>query len=729
MIGLSISTMMCRPVGLGIVLVGLMAASNAYGARAMEHPWNSPYQALEASTVALYTVFQERPKHLDPVSSYSENEAQFTAQIYEPPLQYHFLKRPYQLIPLTATDIPQPQNYAADGQLLTSNAPDSTVARVVYRITIQPGIMYAPHPAFAEGAKGNPYYLEPGRSLPRFDSLDDFSRVGTRELVAADYVHQIKRLAHPHLHSPVAGFLSTYILGLNELSETLLSEHGDTQGFLDLRRYELPGARVVNRYTFEIVLQVKYPQFVYWLAMPFFAPVPWEVEAFYALPGMAARNINLDWHPLGTGPYMLRENNPNRRMVLVRNPNYRGEPYPREGEFEDVAQGWLRSAGTQMPFIDEIHFMLEKENIPEWNKFLQGYYDSSPIASDGFDQAIRFTPEGAPEVSPVMQQQGIHLAVATQPSVSYIGFNMLDPVVGGASAQARCLRQALAVAIDIEEMISIFNNGRGVTAHSPLPPGIFGYREGREGMNPVTHEWRDGRPQRKPLAVAQRLLSKAGYPSGVNPQTGDPLTLYLDATTTGPDMKSLFNWYRKQFQKLGIELVVRSTDYNRFQDKMRKGDAQIFNWGWNADYTDPENFLFLLYSRNGKAKYQGENAANYENPRFDALFERMRSLPNSPARQQLINELLAIARHDAPWIWGFHPQAYTLNHQWVGNTKPNMMARNTLKYRTLDPALRAAKQLEWNRPRLVPPLLAIALFLCPLLVVLKQRRKRLAILQ
>jgi ABC-type oligopeptide transport system substrate-binding subunit len=49
----------------------------------------------------------------------------------------------------------------------------------------------------------------------------------------------------------------------------------------------------------------------------------------------------------------------------------------------------------------------------------------------------------------------------------------------------------------------------------------------------------------------------------------------------------------KQFAKLNIQIEIRNTDYNRFQDKMRKGSAQFFFWGWLADYPDPENFLFF----------------------------------------------------------------------------------------------------------------------------------------
>jgi oligopeptide transport system substrate-binding protein len=690
-------------------LGGALVLAAGYCALAIASgPWNSPYPVSASPSKVFYTVFQERPKHLDPVLSYSENEAQFTAQIYEPPLQYHFLKRPYELTTLTATAVPVPQYYDSDGQLLPSDAPDALISRAVYRITLQPGILYAPHPAFARDANGELLY-QGQRGLPRATSLDDFTQTGTRELVADDYVYQIKRFANPHLQSPVAGLLSTYILGLDTLAATLRAEHHGARQYIDLRRYKLLGARSIDQYTFEIALSKKYPQFIYWLAMPFFAPIPWEADAFYSQAGMRERNLTLDWHPIGTGAYMLTENNPNRRMVLRRNPHFRGERYPDEGERSDAANGWLKHAGMPMPFIDEVHFVLEKEDIPEWNKFMQGYYDSSPVAPDGFDQAIRFTPEGTPEVTPLMQGRKVSLEVATQPSISYVGFNMLDLTVGGYSSRARDLRQALSIAVDMEEMISIFNNGRGVPAHGPLPPGIFGYRTGRAGANSISHDWRDGRAQRKPLAEAEQLLRDAGYPDGRDPTTGKALTLYFDAMTTGPDMKSRFDWYRKQFKRIGIDLVIRSTDYNRFQDKIQKGDAQIFSWGWNADYPDPENFLFLLYGPNGKVVNQGENAANYANPQFDKLFERMRTLPNNRERQRVIDEMLAIVRNDAPWLWGFYPQAYTLNHQWVGNAKPNMMARNTLKYRTIDSTLRATRQREWNAPRVYPLVFVAAL--------------------
>ncbi|MGR8921474.1 MAG: ABC transporter substrate-binding protein, partial [Gammaproteobacteria bacterium] len=117
-------------------------------------PWNSPYPGADSERAIYYDAFTERPKHLDPVSSYSENEARFNAQIYEPVVQYHFLKRPYELVPLTAAALPEPVYLDAGGNELPDDAPREAVAEAVYRITIQPGIRFQPHPAFARDEGG-----------------------------------------------------------------------------------------------------------------------------------------------------------------------------------------------------------------------------------------------------------------------------------------------------------------------------------------------------------------------------------------------------------------------------------------------------------------------------------------------------------------------------------------------------------------------------------------------
>jgi ABC-type transport system substrate-binding protein len=670
--------------------------------------WNDPYPLAERGQGILYSSFAERPKHLDPVQSYTEDEAIFTQQVYEPLLQYHYLKRPYELIPLTGAEVPKARS--VEGGKFT-----------VYEIRIQQGIKYQPHPAFVE----KNFNLRP-EEIKNLSSPYQLP-LGTRELTADDYIYQIKRLAHPRLHSPIFGLMAEYIVGLDDFSKKLKKE-GDA-GWLDLRKHPLEGVERVDAHTFRVKLKGSYPQFVYWLAMPFFAPLPWEAEKFFEQRGMAEKNFTLDWWPVGTGPYMLTENNPNARMVLEKNPNFRGEPYPSEGEPGDAEAGLLKDAGKTMPFIEKVVYSREKESIPYWNKFLQGYYDMSGIGSDQFDQAVRVSIEGDANVTPEMEEKGIRLSTSVETTIGYLAFNWDDPVVGGqkggeAAERARKLRQAVSIALDIEEQISIFANGRGIPANGPIAPGIFGFREGEAGINPVVYDWVDGRPVRKSIETARKLLAEAGYPGGRDAKTGQPLVLYLDTVARGPGDKAAFDWYRRQFEKISVQLEIRTTDWNRFQEKIRKGATQTFRLGWNADYPDPENFLFLLYGPQSRAKHQGENAANYTNKEFDALFEQMKNMPNSAERQRIIDRMVDIARRDAPWVWGIHPKKYSLRHSWMGNDKPNTMARNNIKYLRLDVDKRAALRADWNKPVLWPlALILLALIVSAVPAVLSYRKR------
>lgn len=696
---------------------------------------NNPYPEADSGKNILYRVFSERPKHLDPVQSYSTNEIQFTAQIYEPPLQYHYLKRPYTLIPLTAERMPDVKYFDKNNQLVARDVSPGVIAYTVYEISIKPGILYQPHPAFARNREGVFLYHDiSAEALTDIYQLSDFHETGIRELTAADYVYQIKRLAHPDLHSPIYGLMADYIDGLRELAEELRTVAQDrVKGkYLDLNAYTLAGVDVVDTYTYRVRIKGQYPQFIYWLAMPFFSPIPWEADKFYAQQAMIEKNITLDWYPVGTGPYMLTQNNPNLVMVLDKNPNFRGELYPEEGMPDDKAKGLLSDAGKTLPFVERIVYTREKESIPIWNKFLQGYYDFSSIGSDSFDQAVQLASGGEARVTDAMAAQGIRLETAVAVSTYYVGFNMLDPIVGGGDSEqsrkaARKLRQAISIAVDYEEYISIFANGRGIPAQGPISPGIAGYRDGKVGLNSIVYDWFDGKPVRKSLDTAKKLLAEAGYPDGIDQRTGAPLILYFDVTARSAEDRSELDWMRKQFQKLNIQLVVRNTDYNRFQDKIRKGNAQIFEWGWNADYPDPENFLFLLYGPQQKVDHHGENASNYRDEEYDVLFNRMKNMPNGGKRQAIIDRMVNILRQDAPWLWGYHPKVYGLYHAWYKNIKPNRIAHNNLKYLSIDIDLREKKRQEWNSPVFWPIVSVLAILgvgLIPAIIAFRRREKK-----
>ncbi len=711
-------------------------------------PLNHPYRPTERGENILYSSFDELPKHLDPAISYSSDEYTFIAQIYEPPFQYHYLKRPYQLVPLTAESVPGPKYYDKDGNPLPADADAAKIARAVYEIKIKPGIMYQNHPCFARDKEGDCLYrnLTPG-DVEGITQIRDFPETGTRELTAADYVYQIKRLAHPNLHSPILSTMEKYILGLPEYAAALQKDldeerarRREEQGAaynqevnekrdpikLDMNRHPLPGVEVVDRHTYRITIKNKYPQIIFWLAMPFFCPMPPEANDFYRQPVLMDKNIVLDRFPVGTGAYRMDVCDPNMEIVMAANENFHGEAYPSEGEPDDEKNGLLADAGKPLPFIKKAAFKREKETIPYWNKFLQGYYDSSGISSDSFDKAIQFSDRGDAEVTGYLSDRNIRLITSTATSTYYYGFNMKDDVVGGYTEDKCKLRQAVNIALDMEEFIQIFRNGRGTAAHSPLPPGIFGHDAGKTGSNPYQYDWDDerGAPRRKSIEHARKLLAEAGYPDGRD-REGKPLVIHFDSSWTDPGSATLINWLIKQFAKINIQLKSRATDYNRFREKMNDGNFQLFFWGWNADYPDPENFLFLLYGPNGKTDHDGENAANYDSPEFNKLFKQMEHMENSEERLAIIRKMNAIYQHDAPWAGVWYPIGFGLYHDWLKNTKPNLMANNTLKYKGLDGKAREEYRTEVNQPVLWPIAALFGLLLLSIVpAAVTVRRKR-----
>jgi len=238
-------------------------------------------------------------------------------------------------------------------------------------------------------------------------------------------------------------------------------------------------------------------------------------------------------------------------------------------------------------------------------------------------------------------------------------------------------------------------------------------REGQGSFhNPVTHRWVDdgqgGRAVRRSIDEARQLLAEAGYPGGRDARTGQPLVLNYDfQRAVTPEFKSENDWMVKQFAKLGIQLEIRATDFNQYQDKTLKGKHQLFWAGWLADYPDAENFLFLLYGPNSKSKANGENIANYENPEFDALYRKLQSLDDGPEKQQVIDRMVELARRDSPWVFGYFPWGGLAFQQWVHNGKPSIMIRDMAKYYRVDAALRAQKQAEWNHPVVWPMALLV----------------------
>ncbi len=704
---------------------------------------NSPYETGAEASNTFFTAFQERsPKYMDPTASYAVDETPYTYSVYEPLLRFHYLKRPYTLAPRTAAALPAVRYLDKDGRELSADVPGEQVAESVYEIQLQPGIRFAPHPAFARDAAGRYLYhgLAPADTAGKRTPFD-FPQTGTRELTAHDYVYAIRRLATTRIKSPSFSLMSEYIVGLKEYGEQIAAIDRDLRKglpptqrdlpFLDFRRWEMPGAVALDDHRLRIRIKGKYPQFKYWLTMTFFAPVPWEADAFYANPGFAAADLSLNRWPVGTGPFMLTEYQENRRHVLTRNPNFRGEPYPCDGEPADRAAGLLADCGKPMPFVDRVVFSVEKERIPHKTKFQQGWYDEPEVYRFDWLLDFNYDVRNSASLQTLFAERGIRMPATFEISNWYLGFNWLDPVVGGGKTpqeaeRNRKLRQAISIAIDWEEFTKVFEyKADGKAAMGPLPPGVFGHRP--ELVNRSVYDIVDGVPKRKSIEEARRLLAEAGYPDGRDAASGRPLVLNYDyQRQLTPELKAEVDWMVKQFAKLGVQLEVRATDYNRFQEKAEKGSLQIYWWGWFADYPDAENFLFLLYGPNSKAltNGNGENASNYRNDEFDRLFQQMKYMDDGPQKQQTIDRMMAIVQQDAPWSWGYNPYAGSVHHQWVSNLKPGPMVMDRLLYYKVDPALRAAKVAEWNKPVWWPLWIFVALLALSVWPVLRLWKRR-----
>ena len=678
----------------------------------------------------LFTSYQESPKYLDSTSSYSNNETPWTYAVYEPPLKYHYLKRPYELQPRTLTQLPQVTYLDKQGKEVSAKTTASQIVESIFELKISPGIQFQPHPAFAQDAQGQPLYLKlteadlEGKRTPY-----QFEKMGSRELVADDYLYAIKRLATPRIKSPSFGFLSEKIVGLADYGKKIKAYNNQVKSgksarelgpfghlpWLDFREHALDGVQVIDKYTLKIRVKGKYPQFKYWLAMTFFSPVAWEVDAFYAQAGMSRRNLNPDTWPVGTGPYMLTDYVPNARMVLERNPNYRLVTYPCEGEDGDKEKGLLHDCGKRLPFIDKVVSVIEKEGTSVATKFIQGYYDVPQLERGEPGIGYQVSIQDGTGMAKELMARKIQLPSTIQVGFWHFGFNWLDPVVGGGKTpdekvRNRKLRQALSIAFDFEEYVSVFEEDRAEVNQSVIVPGLFGHDQTK--FNPVIYEWgADGKSHRKSIEVAKKLLSEAGYPDGREVKTGKPLVINYDSQGVGPGYKARIDWVAKQFAKLNIELEVRNTDYNRFQDKMRKGSAQFFFWGWLADYPDPENFAFLLYGPNSKVKFDGENSSNYVNAEYDQLFDKMKDLDDTPERAAVIKRMIEISQEDAPLLNGWSEEFGGAYHQWVFNGKPSNIIRDQLPYLRIDPLLRKAKIQEWNQAHVWPLVLAPFLFL------------------
>ena len=181
--------------------------------------WNNPHEPEKIKTETLFSSFSIPLKKLDPVQSYNAVEWAIISQIYEPPLQYNYLKRPYELEPLTLTKMPEIRYLDKNDNEVDEDSKEVMYSE--YRLELRDDIKYQNHPAFVKNEDGSLLYGGLSEDvLKKIDTIDDFKKVSTRSLLASDYEYAIKRMAVRQNHSPILDNMQHYIVGLETFSES-----------------------------------------------------------------------------------------------------------------------------------------------------------------------------------------------------------------------------------------------------------------------------------------------------------------------------------------------------------------------------------------------------------------------------------------------------------------------------------------------------------------------------
>jgi ABC-type transport system substrate-binding protein len=347
---------------------------------------------------------------LDPIHSKDEYSNVQVAQAYESLLGYHYLKRPYVLVPR-----------------LLEAMPTISEAGFTYTFRLKQGVLFQDDPAFvAMGGKG-------------------------RELIASDVEYSWKRLADPKLLASGWWVFDDKILGLNEWRKK-----SENQKVTDYHE-AVEGIKVLDRYTIRITLVRPCAPFLYFLAMPYTSIVAHEVVEYYG--------VHFPDHPVGTGPFRLVKYDPQSKMIWDRNPTYRQVLYPKEGEPQDVRLGLLKDAGKFLPLVERVVVHVMQEAHAMWLYFLSGKLDLAPVPKD--EDAHVFYSEGT--LRPEFLSKGMQFHEVPAFDIVYVAFNMEDPWLG----KNRLLRQALSLAIDSKTFLELFYHGRGTLAKGPIPPGLL----------------------------------------------------------------------------------------------------------------------------------------------------------------------------------------------------------------------------------------------------------------
>jgi ABC-type transport system substrate-binding protein len=498
-----------------------------------------------------------------------------------------------------------------------------------YTLRVKPGIYFTPDAAFG----GKP-----------------------RELVAADYVYTMKRVLDPAVRSQWGFLLEGKIDG----ADAVVAEAKKTGRF----DYDRPvaGLQAVDRYTLRIRLKEADYKLPYILAMPPTAAIAREVAEKYG--------AGLGEHPVGTGPYALASWTRGHRIVLEANPGYREDYFESEGGDDPRDRAIIEHLrGKRLPLVGRIEMYPIEQPQPRWLAFLDGQHDYiRPMPVEFVDQAL---PEG--KLAPNLARRGIQVRPDEVPWITYTTFNMDDPVVGGYTPEKIALRRALCLAYPIQKEIAIIYKHQAVKVDSPIAPGMAGYT----GEKSPTLEYDPAR--------AKALLDMYGYVDRDGDgwrEMPDGSPLVIDQSST-PDSRAQDRNKIWSLAMAGIGIRMTFNNVKQLPDLRREamaGHVQSFTYGWLADYPDGEDFLQLFWSKSIGAG----NYAMFRDAEFDRLYERVKSMPDTPERTELYRRMVHIVWVYAPWRVNSLIRGAVLIQPWLLGYKKHPFEVEQFRYLDID---------------------------------------------
>ena len=515
---------------------------------------------------------------LDPAGTQETYASLVEQRIFDALYVWDYLARPYKFVPSIATGMPE---ISADGR--------------VWTIRIRPGIYFADDPAFA-GKK--------------------------RELTAADFIYEWKRVVDPRVRSPNSDLLEHKIVGLDAAVAK-----AKTSGRFDYDA-EIPGLRTVDRYTLRVELIEPDYTFLEILDSASLSAVAREVIEKYEDPsGRAMR------HPVGTGPYRLKEWTPGRRIILEANPGYRDERFPSAPANADAAIKAVADSmkGKRVPQVGRIEIAIIEETNPRLLMFSGGQLDLLDVPGDVAPKMI----DAKGNLLPEFAARGIRLERATELSVTFAYFNMEDPVVGGYSPEKVALRRAVCSAYNLPDEIRVIRNGQALPATQPLPPDVEGHVPGYKGLSPYDP------------ATARALLDKFGYRDRDGDgfrelPDGRPLTI-RQMSYVGAVYRQYDELWQRSLREVGIRMDFQIQTFPEGFKAAHAGLLQFSSFGWNGDISD--DFMRLFYG-----PYAGAgNLSRFKSAEYDALYEKSRRTADTAERNKLYEAMTKIVSAQAPW--------------------------------------------------------------------------------